>query len=392
MSKYFCIFGGGGIRGAAYTGAIRAINELNIEMTGLAGSSIGAVVAGLYSFGYSADEIQDVFNNSINLEFFNDLNLNFGKDFALSTGNNFYEWMKCKLEDKFYHNIACETERPPITFKDLDKELIIFSVDLASSKLFEFSKFKTPDVEIAHAIRISVAMPGLYRPVFNANECLADGDLSKSMPLFKISDVIRQKSERILELRLENNETKKKITNTLEYLNAVYDSVSGIATDYLIDTYKNHDKYDMVKINTQDISVVDFMISKEKKTYMAQTGYETLMNYFKNVYPIKKKKLFDIYNGLLSNLQKTVYFIKNKDIQNARYEILNIAASIVKEKEIIDKNVTFGILNLKELFDNLYVVKKGLFGSKAVLADSKKFLDELSEVEKKLILKTGEFA
>ena len=101
MNEYFCILGGGGIRGAAYAGAIKAFDELNIKITGWAGSSIGAVVAGLVSFGYSTKEIQDVFDN-VNFEFFKDLNFNIGKDFALSKGKVFYEWMKNKIESKFY--------------------------------------------------------------------------------------------------------------------------------------------------------------------------------------------------------------------------------------------------------------------------------------------------
>ena len=43
--EYFCILGGGGIRGCSYTGVLKAIEELKLKITGWAGSSIGAVVA-----------------------------------------------------------------------------------------------------------------------------------------------------------------------------------------------------------------------------------------------------------------------------------------------------------------------------------------------------------
>ena len=59
--EYFCILGGGGIRGCSYTGVLKAIEELNLEITGWAGSSIGAVVAALYAFNYTIDEINEVF-------------------------------------------------------------------------------------------------------------------------------------------------------------------------------------------------------------------------------------------------------------------------------------------------------------------------------------------
>ena len=56
-NQYFAIFGGGGIRGLAYSGAFKAMQERNIQLTGCAGSSIGAVFASLYSVGYTYQEI-----------------------------------------------------------------------------------------------------------------------------------------------------------------------------------------------------------------------------------------------------------------------------------------------------------------------------------------------
>lgn len=381
-NKYFCILGGGGIRGAAYTGAIKALKELNLEITGFAGSSIGAVVASLLTFGYKEEEIQKIFNG-INFEFFNDINLNFGKDFAISRGSKFYEWIKDKIEEKFYQDKE-NKEKLPVKFKDIDKELIIFSVDLTTSKFHEFSKQKTPDVEIAQAIRISVAMPGLYAPVFDEDECLVDGDLLKSVPLWKISETINKKEEKILEFRLEGNETKKKIKNTFEYLNAVYDTVSGVASDYIINTYKNCDRYDYIKIDLNNISVVDFMINDEKKKSMSKIGYETTMKYFKEFYPQKRRKLDEIYKKLLSDYKKINYLIKNGEIDEAKYEIADIFSKILPEKEIIDKKIISEIVLNKNLFDENHLIKNGLFGKKVVLIDKNLVLNNLETLTQKI--------
>ena len=64
--KYTCLFGGGAIRGAAHVGVLKALYNLGIEPTTLAGSSVGSMVAALYSVGYSSEEISDVFL-SVNL-------------------------------------------------------------------------------------------------------------------------------------------------------------------------------------------------------------------------------------------------------------------------------------------------------------------------------------
>ena len=56
--KYTVIFGGGAIRGVAYLGALKALNEFDIEIGTLAGSSVGAVFAGLLAVGYKNDELK----------------------------------------------------------------------------------------------------------------------------------------------------------------------------------------------------------------------------------------------------------------------------------------------------------------------------------------------
>lgn len=379
MEKFFCIFGGGGIRGCAYTGAIKALEELKIGITGYAGSSIGAVVAGLLSLGYDYTSIKEVFDN-IDFSFFKDINFNFGKDFALSKGNNFYEWIKKKIETKFYENAPDDTEKQPVKFKDLSQNLIIYSVDLTTSRLYEFSKEKTPDAEVAHAIRVSVAMPGLYSPVFGESECLVDGDLIKSMPLWMASDTVCSANDKILEFRLESNEKRRNVSNTAEYLNAVYDTMTGVATDFIIKTYRNHDKCNYIKIDLDGISVVDFMISSEKKAQMIKMGYEATMSYFKVFYPKKKRKLHDFYKDLLSSFLKIKLFTVQKDIENAKYETANVFSKLIIEKEIADKTIVSKILAFKKLFDENCILRNGFLNKKLSILDSKMIIESVEEI------------
>ena len=346
--EYFCILGGGGIRGCSYTGVLKAIEELKLKITGWAGSSIGAVVATLYASGYTADEINIVFKD-INMDFFKDINLSLGRDFALSKGGYFYDWIKDKIESKFYGSSYTKGKMPPVTFKDLDKEIVIFSVNLRYLNFYEFSKQQTPNAEIASAVRASVSMPGLYKPVIDGNDCLVDGDLVKCTPLWRVSNTIKNIESRILEFRLEDNETEKKITHTAGYLNAVYNAISGFATDYIIDLYKDKDKFDYIKINLPDVSVVDFMISADKKAEMAQIGYNTTKKYFMETYPKKKKHLFDTYYEIQLLLMKIKDEIEKDRIKNAYIILMELMSFLCENKKFID---------IKEYNFQIYVYKK----------------------------------
>ncbi len=380
MKEYFCILGGGGIRGSAYSGVIKALLALNIKLTGWMGSSIGAVVASLVTFNYEADEIKEIFDN-INFEFFRDINLNIGKDFSFSKGNNFYEWMKNKIESKFYPDYKENNSYPPVKFSDIDSELVILSFDLITSKPVIFSKEKTPDVEIAHAIRCSVAMPGLYSPVLSDNGCLADGDLIKTVPLSFVYKELLNKKEGILEFRLESNEKTRKVSNTVEYLNAVYDSISGYITDHIIKTYNNYDKLDFIKINLDGISVADFMINKEKKDLMEKIGYDSTVNYFKEIYPKKQEMLNKIYLNFYEKCQRIISYTNLKMFNEAVYETLNVLSDLIENKEIVDKNILSQILNFKKLYTQSLITKKSLFGTKTILIEKNKILSELNNLK-----------
>ena len=59
---------GGGARGMAHVGVIRALEENNIPIDYIAGTSSGAVIGSLYAQGYSADQIDSIVNSE---EFYN---------------------------------------------------------------------------------------------------------------------------------------------------------------------------------------------------------------------------------------------------------------------------------------------------------------------------------
>ncbi len=346
-NKYFIIFGGGGIRGISYCGAYKALLENNIKVTGYAGSSIGAVYASLSAVGYTYDEIFEILSNA-GFEMFIDINVGFKKkEVAISKGNIFLDAVREYIEKKYYKENYQKGKMPPVRFCDIKEKLIIYSVDLTNLKFKEFSSVETPDFEIASAVRASVSMPGLFTPLECDNCLLVDGDLLKSTPLWRLSNTIKNLKERIIEFRLEDNETTKTVTSSLDFINRVYNAICGFATDYIVDLYKEKDKFDYIKINTEGVSVIDFLIPKEKKDELFKIGYETTNDYFKNFFPDKRKKLKEKYEKLLCHILKFQKEFNKINTINSYLALCEMFVYLCEEKQYIDSNIYEMILNFK---------------------------------------------
>lgn len=52
---------GGGVKGAAHVGVLKALEEENIQIKYIGGTSSGSIVASLYAMGFNADEIYKIF-------------------------------------------------------------------------------------------------------------------------------------------------------------------------------------------------------------------------------------------------------------------------------------------------------------------------------------------
>ena len=346
--KYTCLFGGGAIRGAAYAGAVKALEELNIIPENIGGSSVGSIVAALMAVGYNADDIKEIFLD-VNFDLFRDFQFGLGPKFALSKGEVFLEWIRDLIEKKFYGENYEKGKNKAVTFSELEKNLYIITTDLSNFECKEFSKLETPDFEIATAVRISCSMPGLMKPLEYNNTLLVDGDLQKSVPMWRLSKNLVSDDERILEFRLEGDyEGSDK--NALDYVNTIYSCITSIATSFIVDCYGKKDKYDYIVINTGDVIVVDFNYPREKREDLVKSGYTQTMEYFTKALPQKKENLLDNYYILNKNLKKIAKYIDSKKIIKAKHAISDLFVVLCDMKDYIDANVTDAIKEFNRQF------------------------------------------
>lgn len=164
------VFEGAGIRGIAYSGAIKEL-ENNAVLQGVqrvGGTSAGAITALLLSLGYSADEITGIITNT-SFKKFND-----GKFFFIGGINRFqkyYGWYKGRQFDKWLAKIiAAKTNNAGITFAQLHekglKDLYITGTCLNKQSLVVFSYENYPNMKVKDAVRISMSIPLYFEAVF----------------------------------------------------------------------------------------------------------------------------------------------------------------------------------------------------------------------------------
>lgn len=392
--KYTCIFGGGAIRGVAYVGALKALDELGVEIQTLAGSSVGSIIASLLAVGYTTDEIYEIIIG-VNFDLFRDIHFGFGKTFALSKGEVFLEWLREVIEKKFYGENYKKGENPSVKFKDLDKDLVIITTDLTNFKCKEFSKQETPDFEVATAVRISSSMPGLMSPIRYEDLELVDGDLQKSWPLWKLSENLYPKNERVLEFRLEGDYDRNG-KNAIDFINTVYSCVTSIATKSVVEEYGHKDSFDYVTINTGDIVIVDFNLSKNKREELIYAGYKQTLEYFKQELPIKKEKLSTDYKNIYLLIKNLTHELGVGNIQKAKNFLGEIYMELCEVKDNIDKkyykklqSAKFRFMN--ELKPSLILKRYNKDSVKSVREDFKQIedaiknrIDELEKLSKEL--------
>jgi len=162
------VFEGAGIRGIAYSGAIRVLEEKNLlkNVEKVGGTSAGAITALLLSLGYTSSEITNIIN-STSFKKFNDGFFPGG----FSRFKNYFGWYKGKKFENWLSNIIEQkTGNDDITFAGLHeqgyKDLYVTGTCLNQQKLVVFSNENYPHMKVKDAVRISSSIPFYFEAVF----------------------------------------------------------------------------------------------------------------------------------------------------------------------------------------------------------------------------------
>ncbi len=192
--KVGVVLSGGGAAGLVHIGVLKALEENNIPIDYITGTSIGAVIGGLYASAYSPEEIQNLLNDE---EFIQASKGNIPDKyfFYFQHPNEYASWIRFKfsLKDKLVKNIPTNViNSVPIDFFLMEKFLHSNMVHSFDSLFIPF-RCVAADVEnkqkvifkkgnLSDAIRASMSYPFYLRPLYLDGKLLYDGGLYDNYP------------------------------------------------------------------------------------------------------------------------------------------------------------------------------------------------------------------
>lgn len=286
---------GGGVKGIAYVGALRELENANM-LNGnerIAGTSAGSLVAGMVCAGYNVDAIEQLMYS---IDFkkcesgFNPFRIfsrygMYSGDYILNFIHDFLNKSPKKLQ-------------PNATFYQMQqagcKNLYVFSCNVSKHTVEEFSVDVTPDIIVAEAIRASMSIPFFFNAwQFSDNvfekQIFVDGGVVFNYPLSFFDNVRFNNYKNVnydsigLYLYAKNKSVKTKLSyrTPLHFTKKLFESLMD-TQDFLM----NIDPEQMqrsIMIEDFNIPATDFKISKDDMNRLVDSGNFAAKEYLKTM-------------------------------------------------------------------------------------------------------------
>lgn len=251
MKKKICLaLGSGGSKGLAHVGVIKALVENNFEITQIAGTSVGALVGGLFAANPNYKELEKIVDNMTYFELIKVL-VDWPIKSALVRGR--------KMEK--YIDKLCGKKR----IEDLPIKFSAVCSDIVEGQKFVFNEGK-----LSTAIRASCSIPAIFSPIKYEGKILIDGGAVNPIP---VSELRPKDGEKIVAVGLYSKIFPKNYNKlskaTLPQL--AYSSMQVMLYHLSAENLKDAD----IKIlpPVEDINVLNFVKAKK----YIEIGYETTM-------------------------------------------------------------------------------------------------------------------
>lgn len=397
--KVSLVLSGGGSRAMAHVGVIKAIEELSIPIDQIVGTSMGSVIGGLYSAGYSSEEL-DSLVKAINWEelffltsedrsnLFVDQKITEDKSLVTIRLNGLSPVVPQAINTshKISNLLTSLTLNSPINQYETYDELL-YKFRAVATELITGRRIVIKDGPLSEAMRASSSVSFLLPPIRRGNLLLVDGGIVDNLPINSASELnpdfiiasnatsallqedeliypwdiadqivsipsrkVWQESAELADILIDHNLNKRK-NNNFNNLGEVIQSGYDKALNQLSDV---KDKLDEQFLNR---------LQEGDKYYKIQLGNED---------NVLAKKFKAAYENLDSISLADINFLLYKEYESGNYK--DISAKIIKDSISI---INFSY-ELNPIVKNINLFQP-MFTDSNALNTTSKYLDELKD-------------
>lgn len=287
--KVGLVFSGGGAKGFAHIGALKAIDEVGIRVDYIGGTSMGAVVGSLYAAGYSALAIEKIMKDLKFRDLVQKEISRKSKPFYQKENDHKYllrlslENSKIKIPSGLtdgqevlnYLSQYTQHVNTVTDFNELPIPFVCIATDLENGAQVLLNKGYLPD-----AVRASASFPTLLEPIELDGKLLVDGGIVNNFP---VDEVLAMGADLIIGVDVGDGKLLKK-----EDINSVIDVLNQVVSYQMLeeaDLAKKDKTNVYIRPDISPYSVVSF----DKFDEIVQLGYETTLAQIDEI-----KKLADL--------------------------------------------------------------------------------------------------
>ncbi|MGA2928061.1 MAG: patatin-like phospholipase family protein [Solirubrobacteraceae bacterium] len=296
------VFSGGGIKGLAFAGAVKAAEEAGYtEWQSLGGTSAGAIAAMAVAVGYDGDGLKGLFGADFSK--IDDRGGPFGLgvvanyfDHGIVRGTALADWIESVLKGA----PVKEGDQAPEKFGDLKRSLKVVGTDIVHERMVVFpddaglylddsGKPYTPEsFPIATAVRISAGYPGFFPPIALTDAgtgspgALVDGGVAASFPVFLFDDPKPRWPTWAFRLfgglppEQPPNSPIKGLFWPIDMIKDVIDTAIDALDSFELKTFPER----VIAIPTGTVSTLNFSLSQKDKDFLYNSGYDTAKKFF----------------------------------------------------------------------------------------------------------------
>lgn len=263
------VLSGGGMKGIAHIGVLEALTEFDFKFENCIGCSIGSIVGLLYILKFEPKEIKEIILN-LDIDELFDINLDkFNELFGFDSGIKLLSYLKFHISEKYSVEFVNS-----LTLKklyDFNKiHYTIVTTCLNNQSVVELNYINFPNLNVFHAIRMSISIPLLFTSVKWNGLYYVDGGLLENYP-YKL---IKQEPEFVIGVDLHTSKENPvlKIDSIDSFIYSLYKCVQK--------KYNQHSFTNQtIFLDLNEYSPLDFSMERSRKEELIDIGYKETLQY-----------------------------------------------------------------------------------------------------------------